>query len=228
MGIFDWLLGKRSEKVREDEEKDEALLSVYTGMRVEVTEEDGRFLFVAKLMNLHRDMGDLYQYSETAVPVEEGAEPMAVRIRGYSDHERKAVYMTGVAHPEAERIWPVTKLVVEKIENARAFYRLDTDLPATMTMFSGILAGEKPCRMLNISIGGARLFSENEYHEKDRFMLKVKLLEERPQSVMYCEVLRTFKREEGWEYGCQFLELTEEDQEKISQNIFDAQRKKRM
>ena len=82
--------------------------------------------------------------------------------------------------------------------------------------------------MLAQFIGGARLFSENEYHEKDRFMLKVKLLEERPQSVMYCEVLRTFKREEGWEYGCQFLELTEEDQEKISQNIFDAQRKKRM
>ena len=86
--------------------------------------------------------------------------------------------------------------------------------------------------MLNISVGGARILSEQLYHEGDKFLLKVQLLEDRPMSVMFCEVLRVFEREGSkYEYGCRFLELNEEDQDKITQNIFVAQlaerRKKR-
>lgn len=82
--------------------------------------------------------------------------------------------------------------------------------------------------MLNISVGGARLSSSCRYHEGDKFLLKVRLLEERPESAMFCQVLRVIEREdEQFEYGCQFLELTEEDQEKIMENIFTVQRQKR-
>ena len=78
--------------------------------------------------------------------------------------------------------------------------------------------------MLNISVGGARLISEYQYHEGDKFLLRVKLIDDRPESVMYCQVLRAVEQEEGqFEYGCQFLELTEDDQERIIQNIFEAQ-----
>ena len=88
--------------------------------------------------------------------------------------------------------------------------------------------GEKPCKLLNISVGGARVRSEYQYHEGDKFLLKVRLLEDRPESAMFCQVLRVIAKEnEQFEYGCQFLELTEEDQEKIMQNIFAAQRQKR-
>ena len=45
---------------------------------------------------------------------------------------------------------------------------------------------------------------------------------------MYCQVLRVIEKEEGpREYGCQFLELNEADQDKITENIFTAQRKGR-
>ena len=45
---------------------------------------------------------------------------------------------------------------------------------------------------------------------------------------MYCEVLRVIdKGDSKFEYGCRFLELAEADQDRITQNIFDAQRKKR-
>ena len=74
-------------------------------------------------------------------------------------------------------------------------------------------------------MGGAGIRTEDEFHEGDKFLLKVKLLEDRPPSVMYCQVLRIIKNDEdACEYGCQFLEVTEEDQEKIIQNIFEAQR----
>ncbi|MCI9212667.1 PilZ domain-containing protein [Schaedlerella arabinosiphila] len=186
---------------------------------------------------------DSEQPSEAVESEKEGGQPsetedsqkvemIHVRIRGYSDHERKAVYMEGLITPGDKRIWNVEDLKVAHIGNDRAFFRLDTDIEAVVTTFGGFSAGEETCRMLNISVGGARILSEQKYNEGDKFLLKVKLLEDRPMSVMFCEVLRIIEREDSkYEYGCRFLELNEEDQEKITQNIFAAQlaerRKKR-
>ena len=163
---------------------------------------------------------------------EKQKEPLHVRIRGYNDHERKAVYMEGFITPEEKHTWKVEELTVTRIGNDRAFFRLETNLEAAVTTFGGFSAREQDCKMLNISVGGARILSEQLYHEGDKFLLKVQLLEDRPMSVMFCEVLRVFEREDSkYEYGCRFLELNEEDQDKITQNIFAAQlaerRKKR-
>ena len=228
MKLFD-LFGKKA-KTPEPEKKKEAgageELELYSGMRVEVTTAEGQLLFVAKLLGLRGSQGELHQYSQTEAAQAEG--PLPVRIRGYSDHERKAVYLEGVISPLPNKVWQVEELTLIKIENARAFFRLDTNLDATATVFGGLSAGERPCKLLNISVGGAGIGSEYQYQMGDKFLLKVKLLEDRPVSAMYCQVLRVIEKENApFEYGCQFLELTEEDQEKITQNIFAAQRKKR-
>ena len=105
---------------------------------------------------------------------------------------------------------------------------MDTNLDASVTKFSGRNAGEHPCKLLNISVGGARIASEQRFWEGDKLLLAVKLLEDRDPSIMYCEVLRVIEREDApLEYGCQFLELNEADQDKITENIFTAQRKSR-
>lgn len=201
-------------------------LELYSGMRVEVTTLEGQLLFVAKLMGLHGYSGELHQYSEAAIPHE--GEPIPVKIRGYSDHDRKAVCMEGVIAPSPHSTWTVENLTISKIGNDRAFFRLDTNLDATATMFSGLAMGEKPCKLLNISVGGANISSEFQYHQGDKFLLKVQLLEDRPMSAIFSQVVRIFERDGGkFEYGCQFLELTEEDQEKITQNIFTVQRQRR-
>ena len=45
-----------------------------------------------------------------------------------------------------------------------------------------------------------------------------------PESAIYSEVKRVIEKDYGeFEYGCQFLELRDDDQEKITKNIFDAQ-----
>ena len=151
-----------------------------------------------------------------------------MRIRGYSDRDRKAVYMEGVISPLPQNKWSVADLKVCRIGNDRAFFRLDTNLDATATMFSGLAMGEKPCKLLNISIGGACIGSESRYHDGDKFLLKVKLLEDRPESAMFTQIVRAIEKgDAGFEYGCRFLELTEADQEQITQNIFAAQRQKR-
>lgn len=230
MGLFG-LFGKK-DKRHESQESSKAGgindYEMYSNMRVEVTTfAEDRLLFVAKLMGVQRDTAKLYQYSEliTSHITEPEAESIHVKIRGYSDHEKKAVHMEGFILPHENHIWQVEALSIKKVNNDRAFFRLSTDIEAVITMFGGLGAGEKTCRLLNISVGGACIRTEDEFHEGDKFLLKVKLLEDRPPSVMYCQVLRIIKNDEDvCEYGCQFLEVTEEDQEKIIQNIFEAQR----
>ena len=198
----------------------------YAHMRVEVTAFDGQLLFVAKLMYPRGTTAELHQYFDSALP--EDTEPVRVRIRGYHDHTKKAVYMEGVITPMPKHIWKVEELVVNRVGNDRAFFRLDTDLDAHITKFSGRNAGEAPCRLLNTSVGGARIAAEQQYWEGDKLLLNVQLSEDRDNSVMFCQVLRVIEKEDGpYEYGCQFLELTEADEGKITQNIFDIQRKMR-
>ena len=224
MKLFD-LFGKKTAPLQESRENEEDP-ELYSGMRVEVAGCDGRVLFVAKLLHLHGKQAELHPYSEAAISPSE--KPIFVKIRGYNDRERKAVCMEGVITSMPQNIWSVTELKVCKIGNDRAFFRLETNLDATATMFSGLELGERPCKLLNISIGGARITSERKYHEGDKFLLKVKLLADRPESAMFSQVMRVIEKDgENFEYGCRFLEMTDDDQENISQNIFAAQRLKR-
>ena len=136
--------------------------------------------------------------------------------------------MEGDISPRPNHIWQVEGLTLVQVGNDRAFFRLDTNLDASVTMFSGLQSGEKPCRLLNISVGGACIASAYPFQEGDKFLLKVKLLEDRDPSIMYCQVLRVIEHEDApFEYGCQFLELNEADQDRITENIFAAQRMSR-
>lgn len=228
MKLFD-IWRKRAEETpaqKNEKAAEEESLDIYSGMRVEVTTDAGQILFVAKLMGLHGKKAELHQYSECEIVKD--VETIHARIRGYSDYERKAVYMEGIITPGPKHIWQVEELTIVRVGNDRAFFRLTTNLDATATMFSGLAMGEKPCKLLNISVGGASVSSEYRYHEGDKFLLKVRLLEDRPESAMFSQIVRVVEKDEGkFEYGCRFLELTEANQEQITRNIFAAQRQKR-
>lgn len=227
MSLLDLFRRKEKASVQDSSEEEYEEPEVYSGMRVEVTSAEGHPLFAGKLMSPNGGRAELYQYTEGEVP--ESEEPLPVRIRGYNDRKRKAVYMEGTISPLPKHIWRVEDLHVVRAGNDRAFFRLETNLPASITVFgSGFGGGERECRLLNISVGGARIGMDSQLHAGDRFLLKVKLLEDRDTSVMYCEVLRVIEGKDGtFEYGSRFLELTEADQDKISQNIFAAQLKER-
>jgi len=195
-------------------------------MRVEVTGTDGRMLFVAKVISCEGDTAELRQYSGSGLP--EDTEPVRAHIRGYHERQKKAVYVEGMISPKSKFIWRAEQLTVLQARNDRAFFRLDTNLEATVTQFSATGAEEQPCRLLNISVGGVRIASERQYLEGDKLLLKVRLGEGQETSIMFCQVLRDIEKEKGsHEYGCRFLELTEAEEQKITRNIFAAQRKMR-
>ena len=102
------LFNKRAKEQppQEDKQANETEeLDVYSGMRVEVTADTGQVLFVAKLLGLHGNKAELHQYSE--FEVNKDVEAFHARIRGYSDYERKVVYMEGVITPGPKHIWQV-------------------------------------------------------------------------------------------------------------------------
>lgn len=229
VGLLDLFKGRAKEAPPQPVKPPEAPSMVpadYAHLRVEVTAFDGRLLFVAKLMYPMGNTAELHQYFDSVLP--EDTEPVQVRIRGYHPASRKAVYMEGLISPQPKHIWKVENLVVARVGNDRAFFRLDTDIDAHITKFSGRNAGEMPCKMLNISVGGVCIAAKQRYWEGDKLLLNVQLSEDRDNSVMFCQVLRVIEKEDGtFQYGCQFLELTEADEGKITQNIFDIQRKMR-
>lgn len=228
MRFFDWLKKKEpASNAGAEQTADHRWDAVPSGMRVEVTTPDGQILFAARLMDPQKEgTAKLYQYSEMSGP--ESGEPMQVQIRGYNEQVHAAVYMQGVITLQPRHIWNVENLALLRVGRDRAFYRLDVNLDATVTCFHGLNAGEKPCKLVNVSVGGAGIASTVHYHEHDKLLLKVQMLEDRDLSVMMCQVLRVTKKEDGtFEYGCRFVGMSEAAEAKISQHIFTAQIKKR-
>ena len=231
MGLFG-LFGKKNKKDKEKEAKnvDEHLdtdnLEQYSDMRVEISTFEGQVIFIAKLMNVQGTTAELYQYSETTFS-ENPPEAIPVRIRGYDDKNASAVYLEGTALQMPEHVWKVSNLTLIRLGNDRAFFRVDTNIDAVVTSASRTSAGETPCRLLNISVGGACLLSNARYHKGERLLINVKLFAERDASLLFCKVLRVTEKDYlGYEYGCRFLEMNETEQNKITQIIFDLQHKK--
>lgn len=220
-------------------DRDTKELEIYSGMRVVVEDLEGKMLFIAKLQEPLRDTAQLYQYSEAEnienTPKEsfentKNAVPVPVKIRGYNEWEDRAVFMEGLITPGPKRIWQVENLNIIRIENERSSLRVNTALDAVMfeSAEAGAAeadtaesaAGGRICKLLNISVGGAGIASEHRYYKGDKFLLKIKLLEDSPAFIVYCEVLRVVQKDVSrYEYGCQFLELTDTVQEQITQNI---------
>ena len=229
MGLFG-LFGK-SPKQREEEESQrrarEEDLEIYSGMRVEVTSDDGRMFLVAVLTGLRGDRAQLRPATEGGMltPLEE---PALVTLRGYSSKENKAVIMKCTVRSGGKNFWQAEHLSLIKRSNDRAFFRMGISIPGRLVIMGRADAQAEECRLLNISVGGAGVRSVHRYYEGDKFLLKVRLLEDRPESVMFSQVVRVIEKEDGtFEYGCRFLELTEDDESQITRNIFAAQRERR-
>lgn len=205
----------------------ETMPEVYEGMRVEVSTINGSILFGGRMRGLRGEHATIYQYAQFGQIPEE--DKINVQIRGYNDHTRMAIHMEGAITPQPQHIWSVEELKIIRAGNERAFFRLETNQDAVMSVLArGFSVGEHPCKMLNISIGGVCVRTDLRQHEDDKFLLKVQLMEERDVSLMFCQVVRVTDNGDGtFSYGCRFLELTENDETRITQNIFAAQRKMR-
>lgn len=227
LGLF---RGKSAKQKREEESRRRAQeedLEIYSGMQVEVTSNDGRMFLTATLLDLRGDRAQLQSQSEGNL-LAGTEEPIPVVLRGYSSIEGKAVVLEGDIRPSPNGLWQVEHLALIKRVNDRAFFRVSTNIDAGVTLMGSFSSKEEPCKVLNISVGGACVGSKLRHNVGDKFILSVRLLPELEPSMMFCQVLRILERKmDYFEYGCQFLRLTSSDEDRILQIIFDLQRKRR-
>lgn len=222
MGLFG-LFGKGGKQNKEAELQDEDL-DIYSGMRVEVVSDDKKMFLVGTLIGLRGDRAQIRPSGDGSL-LDRSEGERTVTLRGYSSKENKAVVMGATIRPGPSNMWQVEHLSLVKRSNDRAYFRVDTNVNASISPVKRLGAASEGCRLVNISVGGVCLSSEIRHNIGDKFLLKVKLLQGKEPFLMMCQILRIIERRHGYfEYGCRFLEMSGTDEERILQTIFEMQR----
>lgn len=229
MGLFG--LFRKSPKQREEEESQRRAqtedLEIYSGMRVEVTSDDGRMFLVARLTGLRGDRAQLKPATEGSL-LTTLEEPVLVTLRGYSSKENKAVIMKCTVRSGGKNLWQAEHLTLIKRVNDRAFFRLETSLPGKLAPLGQLNRSAEECRLLNISVGGTCISTGIRHNIGDKFLLWSKLTPDSEPIQVVCQIVRINERRYGsFEYGCRFLNLSEAEEERVLQIIFDMQRQGR-
>ena len=229
MGLFG-LFGK-SPRQREEEESQRRAqaedLEIYSGMRVEVTSDDGRMFLVARLTGLRGDHAQLRPATGGSL-LTTLEEPVLVTLRGYSSKEKKAVILKCTVRSSGRDVWQAEHLVLVKRSNDRAFFRMGTSLAGKLAPLGQLNVPLEECRLLNISVGGACISTGIRHNIGDKFLLWSKLTPDSEVIQVSCQIVRINERKYGsLEYGCRFLDLSEAEEERILQIIFNMQRQGR-
>ena len=215
MGLFDLFTG------RGKEDDDKLDLSEFAGMRVEVMDEGGALLFSARASESWDNA--LVLQPITVPQLRRATDEIPVTLRGYEDETRQAVHMDATLVRRSDGTWRAEDIEITGRDNDRAFYRQSTSIGGEITPMQGAGLYTQPCRVLNISAGGVCILVEPQYRIGDRLLLKSNLLEGWSMTPLLCEVRRVTKRKNGYEYGCEFTELTPAMEDMIAKAIMEMQ-----
>ena len=213
MGLFD----RRSKRKKESEND----LNEYIGTRFEVMDGSDRLLFVGRANSFL--LGELELQPITVPRLAPNAGGIPVRMRCYRDAEKKAVHMEGLLSLHSNGLCTIRDIEITGKDNDRAFFRQDTAIGGEVMPIKQTGVYSEDCRLINISAGGVCIWVDAEYMLGDRLLLKSNLLEGWELTPLVCVVRRITKRKQGYEYGCEFAELTPATEDLISKAILEMQ-----
>ena len=229
MGLFDRFSksgrGKNAGKQQEDS------ISDYSGMRVEVMNEEQELMNIARLNVSLGGKVELQRVDDAEADAPEAAEadPEAeatvhVLLRGFDRIQQKAIHMEGDANPEEPGLWRMERIKIISKANDRAFYRQDVDIPGELRPLGrGSTQPMEPCRLVNISAGGVCIQSETDFEVGERLFLRSRLMPNY-EVVLQCIVRRvTPRRGSLKEYGCKFENMDANSEDQIAKAIFQIQ-----
>ena len=197
----------------------------FSGMQVEVLSSEGSLLFIARLSVSDSGKAKLWQVSEGFIPPFEP--PLPVKLRGYFEHDKKAVHFEGEASLTQENLWELENLRLISEENDRAFFRENTQLTGDVRLVGWVGAESKPCDIVNLSAGGVCIRSAEEYQKDDKLLLTAALHEGAEPVTLLCEVRRVTLKPNGQnEFGCRFVNLDGPREDQIAETIMELQRQK--
>lgn len=162
------------------------------------------------------------------VPAEPPEKPeYHVLLRGYEERVRQAVHMEADITHDHARIWTYRNLRIVSKENDRAFFRQDIGTDGEVLPMAHLGNAPFPCKLVNISAGGACVQTDYVFEPGEKLLLKSRLLPDSELKPVVCTVCRVTERKNGmFDYGCQFTELDAAAEDEISKAILQLQMKR--
>ncbi len=213
MGLFNWGKNKDADNAGK--------LAEYSGIRVEVMDTNERLLFIAHVSVTWE--GKVELRPTTALRVPASVKDFPVLMRGFQTTQKKAVHMEARISPRSDGSWTVEDLKITGKDNDRAFFRQDTLLSASVMPLHQRGVSALPCKVVNVSAGGACIQFAAECMLGERLMLNINLTEDAAPMQLMCVVRRVIRRKTTFEYGCEFVDLPPAVEEAVSKAILDMQ-----
>lgn len=226
MGLFDAF--RKKEAPSPDKDGGTTLTELYNGMKAEVLTEANALIFVANLDRLSGTAAEVHAESEGVLPQTVYNHP--VKLRCFR-RDGTTLTLTGKVTQNNSQFWRVEGLKYVHNSESRSFFRQSTGVDGLLAPEKGPSALKSPCKILDISAGGARVRTERLFAKGAVFRLETTLLPEDSPFFMTCRVVRVnaasppTRATPKYEYGCQFIGLPKREEERLLQAIFILQRR---
>lgn len=198
---------------------------LYSGMKVEVLTPANALIFVGRLRLSGPSQVDVLGESGGFLP--RGVYNQPVKLRCFLK-DGDTLTLNGTVGPNDPKFWRIEKLQSLQNSEHRSFFRQNIGVEGQIFPATG---QKYPCKVLDISAGGARVLSAKLLQLEEVFRLEASFLPTEEPFTLSCRIKRTIVRAETaspmkkYEYGCQFVDVPPREQERLLQVIFTLQRK---
>ena len=209
--LFDGDARQREEELSQNQD-----LDIYTGMKVEVISDDDRMFLTAEVVGLRGDRAQLKPCMDGSLLA--AGEAVPVTIRGVSSKENRAVVMQARLRVSGSGSWQAEHLaLLEKGDN-----RASVRVPVGFDAFLRYKDGQEPVDVLNMSTGGACIFTRARHNVGEKLTMLLTLPIQSGELTLPVQILRINERRNGcFEYGCKFLNIDEELENRLARAVFE-------
>lgn len=194
----------------------------YLNMMVEVLNMENKLLFVGQIQSIDVETIQVREIRGRHVPP--AIFNTVVKLKCISDAPEVEI-LYGKLSGNTDTWWRLDRLEEKRVQDNRAYYRQWINAEAMVRRAVDLTEGaEKPCRVLDISMGGVLLRCDEEFRVGDYLLLlQTKILKEAPFELT-CFVRRVAEdRNGGRLYGCEFGSIPIEEEERLCRVLFTAQ-----
>lgn len=198
---------------------------LYSGMKVEVLTPANALIFVGRIRLLTGNQVDVL--GETGGFLPRALYNQRVKLRCFQ-RDGGTFTLNGTVGPNDPKFWRIEKLQSLQSSENRSFFRQNIGVEGQIVSSSG---QKFPCKVLDVSAGGARVLTSKLFQLESTFQLEASFLPTEEPFTLTCQVRRTSVRAQTaspmkkFEYGCQFVDVSPREQERLLQVVFTLQRK---
>lgn len=228
MGLFSSLLKRADSSSSAGQAGQSDFPELYTGMKAEVLTPANALIFVGRIKPLSGDRLDIRAESGGVIPRAVYSQPVKLRC---FQKDGETFTLNGTVAQNSFDFWRVENLKYLQNSENRSFFRQNTGTEGFVSPLSAGKGQRIPCKVLDISVGGTRVVVGRLFAQGDRFQLEAAFLPGEEPFTFTCQVMRVMVRsttgsvKKNFEYGCQFVDLPQREQERLLQSIFTLQRK---